>query len=960
MSDSPTYNELLQSYRDLQLRVTRFSSVEQELINTRDRLDHELVLYRRLQEFSNQAITEQSLAGFYRKVVEAVVDIFETEGAVLLTDAGELIYEGVNFTDEHVKNCQETLLKLSSKFKAGKGIRISNSDWAEAGISNFARGLFYFNSDKKNNQTFYLLGFISNEKEPLYNDFLERHETIFAVFAEQVRALYGNLNKSVKLAENSILLKQLSLIATKTKNGVIISDNLGHIEWVNEAFEKSTGYLLAEVKGRKPKDFLQGEETSEESKLKLSNALRNRETVEVPVVNYTKDGSSYTVMLEITPIFDESGNHVNFIALQKDVTEELKYRSEILSINQRFEKISLKSEIGIWASDLVANKVEWNDVMHQIYGINRDDHFSDYFNLWLSHIHPDDFKSVNDNMHSIISGKLDQIDEEYRIIRKDSGAVRTLMTLTIAERDSNGKLIRLIGTANDITERKSAEQKLKASEEKYRTIIDNMALGLVEVDLNKNILFNNKKYVDFVGAENKDNLILGENPEASLMEKVELGIILSYTQIEDNVFEVELMEEHGLTKSLLLSTSPIYQGDLLNGYISIYLDITPLKSLQRNLENALHERNEFINQIDSLKQFYESVLNHTPSEIAVIGADSRVLFVNNHWVDTEVAWSKLDGQTLLQIAQNNQSEFDSIRNLIYKVDSAMTQNSLLQFEEDRVLQNGSKISILRNILPYSNESGLLEYLVVSGTDISELKQIQVDLESKNEQLNKINAELDKFVYSVSHDLRSPLLSIKGILNLVFKTAQLDDKTQQYLKLAETSVLRLDGTIKEILNYSRNARFDVEYDTFELTELVNSIIEDLRFSEESNVKFNVVLPDNLMLRSDKMRVEVILKNLIGNAVKYSRKDIQDSFVNIVVSRLNGNVIVKVEDNGEGIAKESLGKIFDMFYRATSTSVGTGLGLYICKEMVEKLNGTLSVESELKKGSIFTLVLPDNSN
>jgi PAS domain S-box-containing protein len=959
LSETPSYNELLQSYRDLQLRVTRFSSVEQELINTRDRLDHELVLYRRLQEFSNRAIAENSLNGFYRLAVEAVVDIFETEGAIIMTDKGDFFTEGYNFKEDQAQQCKQTILNFSARFRSGIANQISNADLEKEGVVNFARGLFYHLNDKSSGQTIYILGFISKEKDPLYNEFLVRHETIFAVFAEQVRAILGNLIKSVRLAENSILLKQLSLIATKTKNGVIISDRFGNIEWVNDAFENSTGYTLTEVKGKKPKDFLQGEETSPESKLKLSKALKNRETVEVPVVNYTKEGKPYTVMLEITPIFNEEGQHINFIALQKDVTEELKYRSEILRINQRFEQISNKSEIGIWASEFETHKVEWNEVMYRIYGVQRTGEELDYFNLWLSHIHPDDFNSVNENMHAIVSGTIDQVDEEYRIIRSDNKEVRILSTLTIAERDADGKLVRLIGTSTDITERKSAEQKLKASEEKYRVIIDNMALGLVEVDLEEEILFNNKKYLEFVGEGNESDLILGANPESTLMEKVENGLIVSYTKIEDTVFEVELNASFDVSKTLLLSTSPIYQGDALKGYISIYLDITPIKSLQRNLENALLERNEFIQQIDSVKQFYESVLNHTPSEIAVIDANAKVLFVNNHWRENESAWSKLNGQSLLQIAQNNLSEFDSIRNLIYKLNTAMAQNSLLQFEEERASSGGSSTSILRNILPYSNEAGLLEYLVVSGTEITELKQIQIDLELKNEELNKINSELDKFVYSVSHDLRSPLLSIKGILSLVFKTAQLDEKTQQYLKLAETSVLRLDGTIKEILNYSRNARFEIELDEFDLSNVINAVIDDLRFSEESKVNFMVEMPNEFLLKSDKMRVEVILKNLIGNAVKYARKDIHDAYVKIIVSRRDHEFEIKIEDNGEGIAEENLSKIFDMFYRATSSSVGTGLGLYICKEMVQKLNGKLFVESVLKKGSIFTLILPANT-
>ncbi len=958
MSETPSYNELLQSYRDLQLRVTRFSSVEQELINTRDRLDHELVLYRRLQDFSNEAISENSLNGFFRKVVESVVDIFETEGAIFMTDKGDFFTEGYNFKEEQVQQCKQTIINFSKRFRGGTANRITISDIEKEGVVNFARGLFYHLNDKSSGQTLYILGFISKEKDPLYNDFLERHETIFAVFAEQVRAIHGNLIKSVRLSENSILLRQLSLIATKTKNGVIISDKSGHIEWVNEAFEQSTGYTLAEVKGRKPKDFLQGEETSPESKLKLSVALKNKETVEVPVVNYTKEGKPYTVMLEITPIFNEEGQHINFIALQKDVTEELKYRSEILRINRRFEQISNKSEIGIWASELETGKVEWNEVMFKIFGVEKQDKEIDYFNIWLSHIHPDDFKAVNENMNAVFSGKVDQVDEEYRIIRSNSKEVRILSSLTIAERDADGKLVRLIGTSTDITERKSSEQQLKASEEKYRIIIDNMALGLVEVDLQENIIFSNRKYLDFVSESNIDDLILGANPETALIRKVENAQVLSYTQIEDNVFEVELKPRVDQNKTLLISTSPIRQGDTLKGYISIYLDITPIKSLQRNLENALKERNEFIQQIDSVKQFYEGVLNHTPSEIAVFDSDSKVLFVNKHWIENEKAWGKLEGKSLVQIAQNNQSEFDSIRNLIYKVNSAMTQNSLLQFEEERADLSGNKNSILRNILPYSNEAGLLEYLVVSGTDISELKNIQIDLESKNDELKKINSELDKFVYSVSHDLRSPLLSIKGILNLIFKTTSLDEKTQQYLKLAETSVLRLDGTIKEILNYSRNARFEIEYDTFNLIEIIQSVTDDLRFSEESHVAFLFDMPQELMMKSDKMRLEVILKNLIGNAVKYSRKDINDAFVKIMVSKQGNELVLKIEDNGEGIAQENLGKIFDMFYRATSSSVGTGLGLYICKEMVQKLNGKLFVESVLKKGSIFTLILPAN--
>jgi signal transduction histidine kinase len=109
-------------------------------------------------------------------------------------------------------------------------------------------------------------------------------------------------------------------------------------------------------------------------------------------------------------------------------------------------------------------------------------------------------------------------------------------------------------------------------------------------------------------------------------------------------------------------------------------------------------------------------------------------------------------------------------------------------------------------------------------------------------------------------------------------------------------------------------------------------------------------------SDKSRLGVLLKNIIGNSIKYRRKDI-DSFVKFSLSRKAGKIIMKVNDNGEGINEQHLDKIFTMFYRGTTSSVGTGLGLYICKEIVNKLNGDLHVESTAGQGTTMTITIPE---
>jgi signal transduction histidine kinase len=230
------------------------------------------------------------------------------------------------------------------------------------------------------------------------------------------------------------------------------------------------------------------------------------------------------------------------------------------------------------------------------------------------------------------------------------------------------------------------------------------------------------------------------------------------------------------------------------------------------------------------------------------------------------------------------------------------------------------------------------------------------VESKNTELLKINTELDKFVYSISHDLRSPLLSIKGILQLIPMKEKLGDATVKFLKMAEKSVNRLDQTIQEILDYSRNARLDLKLSTFSLVQMVEGIFADLRYANEYPVTFSLEISGSTNIQSDKYRMDTLLKNVIGNAVKYRNTDVQEHRVKVSISSKNNQHVIRVSDNGTGISDKSMPKIFDMFYRGSSSVSGTGLGLYICREIVARLQGTVEVESAPGKGSTFTLTVP----
>lgn len=225
----------------------------------------------------------------------------------------------------------------------------------------------------------------------------------------------------------------------------------------------------------------------------------------------------------------------------------------------------------------------------------------------------------------------------------------------------------------------------------------------------------------------------------------------------------------------------------------------------------------------------------------------------------------------------------------------------------------------------------------------------------NERLIKANQELDNFVYIVSHDLRSPLLLTKGLLDISKLKIGEKEEVLKYLDLAGKSINNLDDIIKEILTYSRNARTSLQYEWFDLKSVILEIKSGLETKDNPAFSFMEEYSGDHMIHSDKGRLQTVIRNIITNSVKYRKKDDPGAFVKVSYKRTGNQCSIVVSDNGEGIASESLNKVFDMFYRATNSAPGTGLGLYICKEMLEKMGATYAIESVKGHGTSFSILL-----
>ncbi len=260
-----------------------------------------------------------------------------------------------------------------------------------------------------------------------------------------------------------------------------------------------------------------------------------------------------------------------------------------------------------------------------------------------------------------------------------------------------------------------------------------------------------------------------------------------------------------------------------------------------------------------------------------------------------------------------------------------------------------------HVYPIS-ENGEVTGISFFAKDVTVRVRAQKKLLEQNQTLTKVNRELDSFVYSASHDLKAPLASVLGLVSLARRESDPETR-QQYYEMMERSVARLDQFIEDIIDYSRNARIQVKPEDVELVKMIDDIFDDLKYIKGANELIKEVdIQKDFQFKTDPIRLRVILRNILSNAIRYGCLGSKMKKVKVTAKIKNKRLKLSIRDHGPGIPKDQQDKIFDMFYRAHEGLAGTGLGLYIVKETVDKLNGTVEVVSSPKKGAEFLVELP----
>jgi PAS domain S-box-containing protein len=385
------------------------------------------------------------------------------------------------------------------------------------------------------------------------------------------------------------------------------------------------------------------------------------------------------------------------------------------------------------------------------------------------------------------------------------------------------------------------------------------------------------------------------------------------------------------------------EGQNKNHWIGTVQDISESKKMEDEMEGNT--------------RFFQHSLNQAPLEVALLDSDFKYTFLSEQAVTNKDIRNWLVGKTDFDYCEYRQKPISLAKTRYSYLSQCKETQTVVRWEEEIADSYGRINYYFRNVVPITDPVSGRIYYAGFGFNVTRLRESQVSLEKKNEELNKVNQELDRFVYSISHDLRAPVASVLGLISLAEEAPKLED-TKEVLKMQREALDRLDLYIRDVIDYSRNKRLTPISKRLVLSEIVENSLTNLAYLPTiGQIEFFHEYEQGDHVWSDQMRVRIVVNNLLSNAIKYLDPKKDHPYIRIATSRQKNGLTVIVQDNGVGINPDYEERVWEMFYRGTSDSSGSGLGLYILQESLAALEGTVELETEFGKGTKFTVFIPD---
>ncbi len=668
----------------------------------------------------------------------------------------------------------------------------------------------------------------------------------------KIIAAHIDIDKEKRLQEERLQL--LNSAINSTTESVVITDVRGNIQYINPAFSELTGYSLEEAIGKNPRELVNSGEQNKEFYKTMWKTIANGKTWKGEIINRRKDGSKYIEFLTITPVKNDKGKIINYVAIKRDITYERELIKELNKINTELQAIYDSSPVLISLLDTNSRIVYANKTTTDFLGIPLEELINKRACGCFGCIHEKDSDlgcgfgpdcsecKLNKAIQKTLETRQSVTGIEHNAKLMLNGMLREYTFLATTSFIQSGNSEYVLLNLLDITEKKINQNLLEQSYKTFKAYIQAAPMGIVSI--------------------RKDGII------------------------------------HGCNRAFqeLIKTS---EENLLN----------------KNILYFIFQKHDLF--IDTL-----STLNSENRTIEIIMQDAK----------EKVFWAKISAVLLKD---------DEILCFIEDIDDKKRAD-----EEQRALLDALKLSNQKIEQTLEEKNNLIK-------ELEEIKQ----------RLEETISAKDNFFSIISHDLRGPFSGFLGLTDMMAK--DLEDLSLRELRKMSQAIYNSANSVykllDDLLQWSRLQLGKIPYNPEQITlkEIINNSLYTLReIATNKEIDLSINVPDDFVVYCDRNMITGVVRNLVTNGIKFTHRG---GRIKIFINKVEGDFAeIAVEDNGVGIPEEHKDKLFridaQITTKGTEKETGSGLGLILCKEFVEKHGGIIYLNSKENKGSTFYFTLP----
>lgn len=668
----------------------------------------------------------------------------------------------------------------------------------------------------------------------------------------------------------------------------------------------------------------------------LARAILTGQKISNEMIDFEKaDGSIGHARFDAAPIMNSTNEIMGGVVIGTDMTELIEYQKAVAQSEERLKRASESTGIGIWELNIKNLQLQRTSVHDQIYGLEYDPllTFEDFFQKFL----PEDAEKLKNNIRLIIEDEKPQIDE-YRILWPD-GSLHWIELNGSIQKDDEGNIINVIGTIIDITERKRTQSVLES-------IVDYSPLPIVIASLDGVVKLWNPAAEKLFGWQASDVKgkflpVITDDGKSEFQEKME--DLKRGKRVEN--FQATRVRKDGTLLDVIISASPLPNKEDI---IIVFADMTEMKHAEESMKKS--------------EKLIQDIIDKSPYLTYIKNIYGKFILVNSEFAQSV---NKTQNEILGKTDYDLFSPEDAAS--FTKHDEEVLETKKPHYYEESLEINGKEVTYMSMKFPLLDSAGMPYAIAGISVNISERKEMEVALKHRETELKSAIESRDRFLSIASHELKTPLTSMK--LQLQIYRRQLQKGNYEFLgqhrvyKLISDTLKQtaaLERLVNDMLDISRinTGKLTYRFHETEMCLMIREVVENIRPAIElTGSTLNVTLCEELHGKWDKQRLEQVIINLLNNASRYG----EGHPIEIKTIKRNHEAVLMIIDKGRGIAKEDQDRIFGQFERAVERNdvSGFGLGLYISRNIIEAHGGRLTVESEEGVGSTFTIHLPLNA-